>query len=211
MSNKAIGTLNVFFFAVVVAGQPAWGQSGIMSIACEGTESSGGGLTTYQYTLMNASPNPVTLTLFYVGTVDLTPLNYTNWVAPPGFTPTGTVGPWVALPDSFSVMYTTQVKTPHGVVPPTQSYAAPGAVAWFGSALMNPYQTVTFGFDNPHTSWDMEWFSEHPSGANVSGGMPGVPMAGPLGVFTKGYVHGPTTEPTAVESTTFGRLKALYR
>jgi hypothetical protein len=211
MSKGTLGSLTILLCAVVLAHQPAWGQANVLAIACEGTESNGGGATTFQYALVNTGTSPVTLTLFYVGTMDLNPPNYTGWVAPPGFSPVGTVGPWIALPDSFSVMYTTQVKTPHGIVPPTQAVAAPGAVAWFGSAVMNPNVPLTFGFDNPHTSWDMEWFTEHPSGANVTGGLLGVPIAGPSGVFTQGYVHGPTIEPSALAPTTFGRIKALYR
>jgi hypothetical protein len=159
---------------------------------------------------MNTGPTPVTLSLFYLATMDLNPANYTGWVAPPGFAPVGTVAPWAALPDSFSVMYTTQIKTPHGVIPPPQSWAAPGAIAWFGSTILNPGVPVTFGFNNPYPSWDMEWFTEHPSGANVSGGSLAFPIAGPFGTFTQGYVHGPNNEPVAVNPTTFGRIKTLY-
>ena len=211
MSKRLLGSFTMLLCAVVFIHQPAWGQGGVLAISCEGTESAGGGTTSFQYSLMNTGTSPVTLTLFYVATMDLNPMNYAGWVAPPGFSPVATVGPWTALPDSFSVLATTQVKTPHGLMPPAQAFAAPGAIAWFGSYVMNPNVPVTFGFNNPHTSWDMEWFTEHPSGANVTGGLLGMPIAGPLGVFTRGYVHGPTTEPTTVSSMTFGRIKSLFR
>lgn len=211
MLKSLLGLLLVLFLTVAGIPEPAVGQANILVISCEGTESGGGGFSKYQYTLMNPTATPVTLTLFYVGTMDLTPANYSNWVAPPGFTPVATVANWVTLGPNFSVMYTTQTKTPHGAMPTGQSLAAPGAVAWFGNAIMNPGQPLTFGFHNPHTSWDMEWLAEHPGGGNVSVATLLQPIAGPLGVFTRGYVHAPTTIPTAFEETSFGRVKSLYR
>jgi hypothetical protein len=210
MLKNLLGLLLVLFLTVAGIPEPAVGQANILTISCEGRESGGGGFNKFQYSLMNPTATPVTLSLFYVGTMDLNPANYTNWVAPPGFT-VGVVAPWIALPGTLSVMYTTQTKTPHGAMPAGQSLAAPGAVVWFGSAVMNPGQPLTFGFDNPHTSWDMEWLAEHPGGGNVTVATLLQPIAGPLGVFTRGYVHAPTTIPTAFEDTSFGRVKSLYR
>lgn len=184
-------------------------QAQVLSVACEGTESSGGGNTHYQYTLINTSENPVTLTLFYVGTMQTLAGGYSNWQTPPGFT--ATVGTYAVLGPQFSVMPTTLVKTPHGVVPPPAPYATPGAVVWSGSQVIAPQGTITFGFDHTHHSVDVEWFAEHPDAVNSSQGYPGNPMAGPLGVYTNGYVHGPGTEPVATEPSTWGKIKALYR
>jgi hypothetical protein len=192
--------------------QPAWGQ-GPLVISCEGTESNGGGARNYQYTLKNTGAVAVTLTLFYVGTEDLNAANYTNWTAPAGFTPTATVADWTTLFNLYqtSVMGTTRLKTPHGVVPPQTTWPSSGGVAWSGNAVINPNQVVTFGFDNPHKSWDMEWFAEHPDPVNSSQAYLHLAIAGPAGVYTQGYVHGPTIEPVPVEQSTFGRIKALYR
>ncbi len=211
MSKGTLFSSTILLCAVLLLPTPAASQGGVLRISCEGIESGGGGATAYQYTLVNTGPTPVTLAVFYLGTMDLNPANYTGWVAPPGFVPVGTVAPWSALPPTFSIMATTMTKTPHGQLPPTQASMTPGAVVWMGSAIMNPNTPLTFGYQNPHASWDVEWFTEHPSGANVTGGLLGVPIAGPIGTYTQGYVHAPTIEPTSVGSTTFGRIKGLYR
>ena len=69
---------------------------------------------------------------------------------------------------------------------------------------------MTFGFNNWHESWDMEWFAEHSTFVNSSQGFIDVPIAGPLGTYRLGYIHAPGTEPLATERTTFGRIKQLY-
>ena len=160
------------------------------TISCEGVESTGGGALRYQYTLQNTSGVTQTLERFYIGTHDLSPADYTNWTAPAGFSPTALVTTWASVPD-HSVMYTTQTKTPHGVIPPTQSVASAGVISWSGSAVVPAGGTVTFGFDNPYMSWDAEWLCEHPISGNASVGFSDQPIAGPSGVFTRGWVHSP--------------------
>jgi len=166
----------------------------------------------YQYTLKNTGTAPVTLTLFYLGTLDLTPTAYTNWIAPAGFNPVATVADWTTLFSLYqtSVMSTTMIKTPHGIFPPPFGIQAFGGIVWSGSAVINPGQTVTFGFDNARVPWDMEWFAEHPDAANSSQATLFAPIAGPMGVFTQGYVHGPGEGAVPSEGATFGRIKALY-
>jgi len=97
---------------LVVAEQAAW-SAGELVISCEGSRSNGGGARAYQYTLKNTGASPVTLTLFYLGTLDLSPGNYTNWLAPAGFNATATVADWTTLFGLFqtSVMSTTMIKT----------------------------------------------------------------------------------------------------
>jgi hypothetical protein len=183
----------------------------VVSICCEGSECGGGGTTTYQYTLRNNSVRAQTLTLFYVGTMDLDSLNYSGWVAPAGFTPT--VGDWGTLATAYgaSVMATTMVKTPHGSMPPGEASASLGGVLWGGSIEIEPDQAVTFGFNHPYGSVDVEWFAEHPDGVSSSEGSLDEPIAGPMGAFTNGFVHGPGTETVSTESTTLGRIKGLFR
>jgi hypothetical protein len=192
---------------------PASSQAGVLDIACEGTESTGGGTTQYQYTLHNTIAAPIVLKVFYIGTMDLSPANYTNWVAPAGFTATATVANWVTLSGIYpvSVMATTMTKTPHGIMPPQLAFAAPGGVLWQGSQSIPGGGTATFGFDNPHMSVDVEWLAEHPDPVNSSQGFLSVVIAGPLGVYTQGWVHAPGTEPVPVDADTWGKVKALYR
>lgn len=180
--------------AAMVALAPA--QNGSFAISCEGTESNGGGTTRYQYTLRNNGSIPQTLTLFYLGTQDLIPTNYSSWSAPPGFPPVAVVANWPTLLGMFpvSVASTTQTKTPHGVPTPLPTMATAGGIVWSGATPVLPGQTVTFAFDNVHFAWDMEWFADHPTGAAFSQGFPGLPIAGPLGTFTNGFVHGPSNE-----------------
>jgi len=213
MLGRLLVVLTLVVGLVTMAFVPAWGQIGVMDIACEGTESTGGGATQYQYTLHNTSAAPIVLNAFYIGTMDLTAANYTNWVAPAGFTATATVADWVTLSSihPVSVMATTMTKTPHGLIPPQNAFATPGGVLWLGSQSLKAGETATFGFDNAHVSLDVEWFAEHPDAVNSSQGFLGLAIAGPLGVYTQGWVHGPGTEPVPVENGTWGKVKALYR
>lgn len=210
--TKLLCVVSIAFLCVlVVAEQAAW-SAGELVISCEGSRSNGGGARAYQYTLKNTGAAPVTLTLFYLGTLDLSPANYTNWLAPAGFSATATVADWTTLFNLFqtSVMSTTMIKTPHGIVPPPQAFQSYGGIVWSGSAVVGPGQSVTFGFNNPSVPWDMEWFAEHPDAVNSSQAFLYLPIAGPLGVFTQGYVHGPGEGAVPTEAATFGRIKALY-
>lgn len=199
----------IMLCALVVSDGASW-AAGELFISCEGTKSNGGGSRTYQYTLVNTGQNSVTLTLFYIGTMDLSLPNYTNWTAPAGFT--HTVADWTTLFNLFqtSTMYTTLMKTPHGAIPIPMGFPTVGGVVWSGSLVLAPNQTATFGFDNPYYPWDVEWFAEHPDAANSSQGYPYLPMAGPLGVYTQGWVHTPGEYVVPTEESTFGRIKALY-
>jgi hypothetical protein len=211
MSRLLCVIFTALLCVLVVGEQTAWG-AGELLISCEGSRSGGGGARTYQYALKNAGTAPVTLTLFYLGTLDPTPGNYTNWTAPAGFNATATVADWTTLFNLFqtSVMGTTMIKTPHGLVPPPFTMPSFGGIVWSGSAVINPGQTVTFGFDNSRVPWDMEWFAEHPDAVNSSQGLLWLPIAGPMGVFTQGYVHGPGEGAVPQEESTFGRIKAMY-
>jgi len=210
--TKLLCVVSIALLCVLVVGeQAAWG-AGELTISCEGTLSNGGGWRTYQYTLKNTGTAPVTLTLFYLGTLDLSPVNYSSWIAPAGFNATATVADWTTLFNMYqtSVMSTTMIKTPHGIMPPPQAFPTYGGIVWSGSAVVGPGQQVTFGFNNLRAPWDMEWFAEHPDAVNSSQAFLYTPIAGPLGVFTKGYVHGPGEGVVPSEGATFGRIKALY-
>ena len=106
--------------AVTCFSQPVWGRNEL-KISCEGVICSGGGTTvTYQYTLICSSAVPETLTEFYLGTDDLNVGNYTNWMAPPGFTAQVVVADWDSLrklDPSISACDTDTLQTPHGVTP----------------------------------------------------------------------------------------------
>lgn len=201
--------LTVFMCVLVLAVAQAWGMPIIgVDISCEGTESGGGGARNYQYTLRNISGTPITLTEFYVGTQDLNAANYSNWLAPAGFsvvvyTPGGPPG------SHCSTMYTTTVKTPHGVIPPQGLVPSLGLIAWGNPTgiTLPAGGTATFGFDNPNPSWDVEWLasdstqpcpspgSPAPVRTWVSIGLSTLPIAGPTGVYTGGWVHSPIPEP----------------
>ncbi|MBP2680798.1 MAG: hypothetical protein H6Q78_661 [Candidatus Krumholzibacteriota bacterium] len=201
----------VLLCTLVVGDGTAWG-AGELTISCDGSRSGGGGMRAYQYTLKNNGAAPVTLTMFYLGTLDLAPGAYSNWIAPAGFAPAATVADWTTLFGLFqtSIMGTTMIKTPHGLVPPPFTIQSFGGIVWTGSAVVNPGQTVTFGFDNSRVPWDMEWFAEHPDAVNSSQASLFQPIAGPIGVYTQGYVHGPGEGAVPSEGATFGRIKALY-
>ncbi len=155
-------------------------------VACEGTESGGGGTNRYQYTLQNISAGPVTLTEFFVGTGDPSAASYT-------FVPTAGFNVSVIPNDGFppcNVTYTSGVKTAHGVVPPPiGSLASAAVIYWAGSTVVPSMGTVTFAFYHPGESNDHEWFANSSAGWTIS--QSDQPMAGPLGVYTIGYVHAP--------------------
>ncbi len=210
--TRLLCVVSIALLCVLVVGeQTAWG-AGELWISCDGIRSGGGGARAYQYTLKNTGAAPVTLTLFYLGTMDSTPGNYSAWVAPAGFNATGVVADWTTLFNLYqtSVMSTTMIKTGHGLLPPPMAYPTYAGIAWSGSAVINPGQTVTFGFNNAHEPWDMEWFAEHPDPVNSSQAFLYLPIAGPIGTYTQGYVHGPSEASVPTEGATFGKIKALY-
>ena len=162
-------------------------------ISCEGTESNGGGLTRYQYELLNITNQNILVRDLIVGTEDLNPLDYTNVFAPAGFNFSLVAG---------SATGTTLVKTPHGSIPVPPNWIAgtAGQAVWTapGGVLLPPAASFTFGFDNPRPSEDVEWIANGMLG-EISIGLPNLPVAGPLGIFTLGPVHGPgIPEPTTL-------------
>jgi hypothetical protein len=169
-----------------------------LNISCEGTLCSGGGQLDYQYTLHNNIFNgPVTITEFYIGTQDLAISDYSNWIAPEGFTPTAVVAAWDVLGGGYNVMSTTGTETPHGVLPPQSTFASSGGILWTGNITLGVGETITFGFDNPNQSWDFQWDALTTTGTNAMGSIY-VPIAGPTDTYTGGYVHSPVPEPATI-------------
>ncbi len=194
MAKKIIVLAISLIAAVFLFCQPALALDEL-AISCESFRCVGGGVRTFQYTLINNSPNPVTMATFYMGTEDLNAGNYSNWIAPPGFAPTGLVADWVTLGGmGCSIMGTNGLQTPHGVAPVGQTFSSAGGILWTGNAILQPGQTATFGFDHPYDYQDVEWFSDHPGPApNVSQSYYNpMPIAGPTGVYTNGWIHGPS-------------------
>ena len=162
-------------------------------ISCNGMESGGQGATRYEYVFLNNTPTPMPIGTFCVGTNDLDPTHYSSWVAPSGFIPTAIVANVDTTP--CSVMYTSYVKTPHGVTPPGEGMPPlNGAIFWSGNHTIPAGQTVVFGFENPMTSWDAEWTMNAPDGTLVQVGRSDQPLTGPGSNFGTGWVHSPSTE-----------------
>jgi len=168
-----------------------------LTISCEGTLCSGGGQRDYQYTLHNIWGSSVTLTEFYIGTGDLAISDYSNWVAPEGFTSTAVVAAWDELGGSYSILTTTGTETPHGVYPTRDVSDSLGGILWTGNAVINIGDSVTFGFDNPNESQDFQWHASTTTWLNEMGTIY-VPIAGPTGTYTVGYVHSPVPEPATL-------------
>jgi hypothetical protein len=192
---KALVTMGlaalVFVTAAVVP--PAQAQ-GIFQLSCEGIESGGGGTTSYQYTVKNVSGVPQTLQHFIVGT-DV--LDGTKYAAPysPGNQFVFSLMPSAQAPCGF-VPYTSGLKTPHGVVPPQASTTLQGFIVWSHpiGLLLAPNATATFGFTCALRSKDAEWGAFNPQCVgNVA--LSNVPVAGPMGVYTLGFVHSPAPTP----------------
>jgi hypothetical protein len=190
-------TIFVAALAMCLCGwQPVAGQ---VDIAFEGTVSAGGGALNYQYTLRNIAQNPLVMTEFYLGTQDLNPANYSAWLAPAGMTPAATIIPTPSLPPTLNVMGTTGTKTPLGAVPPPPPFASAGNIIWAGNVTIPVGGTVTFGFNNANAAWDVEWLaSGRPVTTWVSIGNSGLPIAGPLGIYSGGFVHSPVPEPSSL-------------
>jgi hypothetical protein len=179
-----------------------------VNISCGGTLCDGGGQRDYQYTLQNIWATPITITEFYIGTGDLAISDYSNWIAPQGFTSTAAVASWDILGQNYSILTTTGMETPHGDFPTRDLSDSLGGIVWTGNVTIESGATVTFGFDNPNESWDFQWLVSAPGTpiwptitANIY-----VPIAGPTGTFTTGYVHSPIPEPATLILLSLGGL-----
>ena len=193
--------------------QTALATISVYEIACEGTESGGGGVSTYQYTLRNLDQSTRTLNLFYLGTDDVNLADYSNWVMPLGWS--SQVGTWASFLGDLNVMGTDHVKTPHMVLPPPPVGSTLGAIVFSGPTLnLASLGTATFGFDNANHSEDVEWIAEGvapPPNDEFTVGTYILPMAGPLGTFTQGFVHSPVPEPSTLLMLGIGALGLWHR
>jgi hypothetical protein len=193
----------VLVFAVSAAAQiPAnW------DISCQGTESNGGGGKLYQYELLNVSGGNLMLTGLQVTTDDLNLANYTNITAP---VPAGQfVFGFGAVPGGW---VNPRLKTPHGQIapPPGVNDIGAGWVVWtLNQPLLVPaLGTAVFTFDNPNPSENVDWVGNPEKGMWV-GAAWNQPVAGPVGVFTHGPVHGPVPEPSTVVLLGIGAFSLL--
>lgn len=172
--------------AVLATASTSLAQVPSFDISCEGTQSTGGGVRLYQYEVRNISPAPVTLTDLRIGTDDLALINYSNILNPPGFN---------FLLGQDTVLWTSTVKTAHGAVIPNGQWVRPtaGLIRWNNpqGLVIQPGTTAVFGFDHPFPGEDVEWVA-NAVGGPIGIGLPNLPVAGPLAVFTNGPVHAPT-------------------
>lgn len=181
------GLWNYWHNIAVSQQQPAF------KISCEGTESTGGGVNNYEYMLINNTAAPILVTVLEVASNDPNMANYTNWTMPAGFLVqlTPNTAYWMA-----------QVKTPHGGMSPGWALIPPVYVQWANPAGVNlpPGGTLgPFGFDHPWTSADAEWMASGMGGVPMTVAQVSSPVAGPIGIYTDGPVHGPyqDQEPSA--------------
>lgn len=166
-------------------------------IACQGTQSTGGGNLNYEYMLQNVGGAIENISVFSIATDDLNIANYTSITQPQG---------WIFQGISQPGYWVSTVKTAHGFVSPGPAVVSAGALTWSlsGGTQLNPGATLgTFGFNNPNMSQDGEW--------NVVGTPGGfttwsVPVAGPMGIYTDGPVHVPVPEPAATMMVVAGSL-----
>jgi len=193
--------------ALLAVGQPAQADMEFL-ISCEGTLCAGGGLYAYQYTLLNTSVGAVTLTDFFVGSDDSNIAHYT-FILPPAWT-------GVVIPNDgtvCSVTYTSTVLTPHGGYMLGTSRPSLAVIHWTGTATIPPAGTFTFAYINTNAPIDQEWYAYCPSSPPTGWTVAQVPapIAGPLGTFTIGYIHGPSSLPVPVIPPTWGAVKGLFQ
>jgi hypothetical protein len=78
--------------------------------------------------------------------------------------------------------------------------------------VIQPGGSATFGFTHASNHRDVEWFADHPGPfPSVSQGYVAFPMAGPIGVYTNGWIHGPGafTSDDVPGATTWGLVLLL--
>ncbi len=115
MKTVELFSVTGVLLALALLSQPAVATNEFL-ICCEGQLCNGGGAYAYEYMLLNNSTTAVTLTEFFVGTMDPNIVNY-SFFLPAGFTAT------IILNDGFppcNVTYTSLVQTPHGALCPRQ-------------------------------------------------------------------------------------------
>jgi len=192
---------------VALFGQSVMAQAPNFLISCEGTESNGGGVNQYEYTIRNNTANPINVVVLEVASNDPNLANYSNWTMPAGF--------GVKLTNNFAY-WMAQSKAPHGAMSAGSAFIPPVYVEWSNPAgwLLNPGQTLgPFGFDHPWRSADAEWMTCGPGGVPMTVGNWQSPVAGPMGTFTDGPVHGPyvVPEPAVAAMLALGGLAAMRR
>lgn len=183
--------------APAAAGLLAFSALAQDQVSCYGTEGGGGGgaLRQYQYDVWNTETNNglpnIQLTSFFVGTDDMNPANYTNILMPNGWT-------WAL--QAGGIWENPGLYTPHGQIAPPPTATTLGVVHFWsvvpGTAIANG-AAASFGFDNSHSPQNVDWFTT-PQGDHLPGANWLVPVAGGLGVFTTGPVHGPIPSPGAM-------------
>ena len=158
--------LVVTLFACAVA-SPAFAQT----VACDGSESTGTGVTSCPGTDPHKYAYPVTgtgIVVLQIGTDDCNPANYSNWCEPPD---------WTHAIQNISAITDFKKKTPHGVVSGGKTGVCPCIIAWSGP----PIAAWTFGFD--HTSkqsHDVGWNLLGAPGASENWGAPVGNGVGPV-------------------------------
>jgi hypothetical protein len=185
--------------AVPVGAQPS------VLVSCEGTESNGGGLLQYQYEFKNFGGAPVTISRFDLGCEDGNLADYLNWLMPQGWNAT-------AGPGGFG-WANVGVKTPHGAFAPVPGGSSAHVVFWDPQnvgVVLNPGQTVLFGFDNPNNSENVDWLASNALGGVVGANWASA-VAGPIGVFTDGPIHAPVPEPATLALLALGGAALVRR
>ena len=165
----------------------------------------------YTYVLKNVYGAPLTLTSFYIGTMDIDPEDYSTFVSPAGFT--ATVGDWETLQSlpGIEVLQTSGSYETYGTVLAMADQDATGGVLWQGSVTVGGGETITFGFSNHLQPVCMEWLAMHPNSSQTSQGYLDLEIAGPLGTYSNGFVLAPGLTSVATEQASWGRIKTLNR
>jgi hypothetical protein len=98
---------------------------------------------------------------------------------------------------------------------PEPDYFTAGVVWWHSDTGLDLFPndgTLLFAFNNSNAPEDVAWLAQYASTPDDTTYWP-APVAGPLGIFTEGAVHGPIPEPLTMLSTflALGGLSAYIR